>query len=299
MRPVAPVSSENAYPVNTYQSDSITQTTQQPVQRVQTYSAEQLRYWKIRENRKMFISDTHTLPLRDVTQLSEAYQTRADLILPVRSRVYGENDWFLFLAMAIMVVFAVIRNMANKYVVGIFSGISNYNTAFRIYRESNVGSEWASVLLEIFSYIALSLFGYQLIKHQFLTVPHQGPLLIPFIFAAVGGFFMGKKFIHSTAGYLFLEKGVAREYVFNQNNSLKVAGILLFPLVALIEWAPMDSIRPIIIAGIFLLAIIYLLLLFRGINIFLQKQLSIFYLFLYLCTLEFLPILVVYKLLVA
>jgi len=279
--------------------DSITTSETRPIERVQTYSAEQIRYWKNRENRKMFISGTQTLPPRASFDTPALIQGDSNLILPSRLRLYGESDWFLLIAMAVLVIFAVIRNLAEKYVSGIFTSIANYNTASRIYRESNVGNEWARALLEIFSYLAISLFVYQLTIHRYLAVSVEGVLLFPIILLSVSGFLIAKKIIHVISGYLFGEQNLAKEFIFNQNNSVKVAGIFLFPVVALIEWGPMDNAGILFALGLGLFGFVYFLLLLRGINIFLKKQLPIFYLFLYLCTLEFLPTLVVFKLLVA
>ncbi|HAH22872.1 MAG TPA: hypothetical protein DCL77_03780 [Prolixibacteraceae bacterium] len=49
--------------------------------------------------------------------------------------------------------------------------------------------------------------------------------------------------------------------------------------------------------GLVVISIFYLVSLARGIKIFLRKHFSISYLILYLCTLEFLPLLLVYNIL--
>ncbi len=294
----AAVPYELLLPTNSHKPDSITFSEAQPAQRVPTYTAEQIRYWKNRENQKMFISGTQTLPPRSAIDVPSFIHSESNLVLPSRIRQYGESDWFLFIAMAVLVIFAIIRNLADKYISGVFIGITNYNTASRIFRESNVGFEWASTLLEIFSYVTISMFAFQLATHQYLSVPFEGFLLFPVLFVGVTGFLLIKKLMHSISGYLFSEQTLASEFIFNQNNSVKVAGIFLFPVVGLIEWGPIDNAGILFAIGIVLFGFVYLLLLLRGINIFLQKQLPIFYLFLYLCTLEFLPTLVVFKLLV-
>jgi len=50
-----------------------------------------------------------------------------------------------------------------------------------------------------------------------------------------------------------------------------------------------------LLAGLVMTFIFYLFTLNRGIKILMKKQFSVFYLFLYLCTLEFLPILLFLK----
>jgi hypothetical protein len=70
---------------------------------------------------------------------------------------------------------------------------------------------------------------------------------------------------------------------------------VLFPVVALINYYPSKNPVFIVYIGIFIVAVSYAFLLQRGIYILLKKQFSIFYLFLYLCTLEFVPLFLIYK----
>jgi hypothetical protein len=65
--------------------------------------------------------------------------------------------------------------------------------------------------------------------------------------------------------------------------------------VALIAYFPSEDPMIAVFLGVFTTSVFYVMLLKRGISILLKKQFPIFYLFLYLCTLEFLPLLLIYK----
>jgi hypothetical protein len=113
--------------------------------------------------------------------------------------------------------------------------------------------------------------------------------------ALILGFFLGKKLLYWIMGSLFIGTSDTRELMFNMDNSYRAEGIILFPIVGVITFEPFGNAVFAIAAGIFTLLFFYGILLKRAVSILLKKQVSIFYLFLYLCTLEFLPLLIIYK----
>jgi hypothetical protein len=98
-------------------------------------------------------------------------------------------------------------------------------------------------------------------------------------------------------GFIFEHEDETSEYLFNVRNSIRIMGLSVLPFVALIAWTPYILPVYLFTGGFMLLAILYLLLLWRGVIIFLKKHFSVFYLFLYLCTLEIIPLLIAVKLL--
>jgi hypothetical protein len=123
-------------------------------------------------------------------------------------------------------------------------------------------------------------------------------MLYLFCFGAVLAYFLIKKMAYFLLGSVFEGTNETNEYLFNLDNYNRAAGIILFPIITLIAFYPkQDPTFPMFLGGLTVLAF-YILLLQRGIAILLKKQFSIFYLFLYLCSLEFLPLLLIYKIVV-
>ena len=85
------------------------------------------------------------------------------------------------------------------------------------------------------------------------------------------------------------------EYLFNLNVYNRILGIILFPFTLVIAFAPIYNTEALLITGAFMVAVFWGLSLLRGSKILLRKHFSISYLILYLCTLEFLPFLVIVK----
>jgi hypothetical protein len=123
-------------------------------------------------------------------------------------------------------------------------------------------------------------------------------LLFVIIFGLTIAYYLVKKMVYILLGKLFSATEETYEYLFNLDNSNKIAGLFLFPIISLIAFNPFKSIGFTVVLGIIILSFFYILLIQRGIFILLKKQFSIFYLFLYLCSLEFLPLLLIYKVVV-
>jgi hypothetical protein len=72
-------------------------------------------------------------------------------------------------------------------------------------------------------------------------------------------------------------------------------GIVLFPIVIMAKYLPYKLVPFILTLGIIVVAIAFLLKSFRAYQIIIRRDILLFYLILYLCTLEILPLLLGYK----
>lgn len=71
--------------------------------------------------------------------------------------------------------------------------------------------------------------------------------------------------------------------------SFSLMGIVLIPSVLMLAYSPTFFIKPAIYSGIITISLVFLLYLLRSLPFFFKGTLSIFYLILYLCTIEILP----------
>jgi hypothetical protein len=97
-------------------------------------------------------------------------------------------------------------------------------------------------------------------------------------------------------GITFQKREAFNEYFQNYNLYRKIFGLVIFPIVVAIQFTPEEIKLVLIYTGFLLFGIVYLMHILRGLQIFMKKNISLFYLILYLCALEFLPILVWLKL---
>lgn len=219
-----------------------------------------------------------------------------DLVLPSRPVTQPQHDWFTLIVIIAVVLIATVRHSFGNYLYSLFQGFVNYSTASRMFRERNVSLNQGEIRLEIFSYFVTSLFFYQIVQYFNLNLPFDGYIKFAMALGLVFLYFLVKKILYLAMGFIFENTGETGEFLYNFGNYIRVTGVVALPFVLLIAWAPFPTPYPLFATGLTIISILYLILIWRGIRIFLKKQFSIFYLFLYLCTLEFLPLLVVLKL---
>jgi len=145
--------------------------------------------------------------------------------------------------------------------------------------------------LNIFSIAVLSLYGYLTFYEQSnnLSITAYLSLLVFTLF-----FFGIKSLLIDFIGFVFLDTTslkIAKESYF---NIISFAGIILFPLLLLHIYAPSSFDYAVDISSLIVCLLVVLLLFFKLFQIFFNKIASSFYILLYLCTLEFIPFLLLY-----
>lgn len=135
-------------------------------------------------------------------------------------------------------------------------------------------------------YIYLSI-NQQDIKFSFLTYGY--------FYLITAFFLLLKSFLFDLIGYIFFDKAslkIAKESYF---NILSFAGIVLFPVLLLRIYIATDLIPVVDAIALVVNIIAFILVIIKLFQIFLHKIVASFYIMLYLCTLEFLPLFALYK----
>ena len=260
---------------------------------------EQIRHWQwLREKKIKIQGSRYIQPKKDVELVTTLEPNDIGLGLPIREKSIFNTDWITILIVLALILFATVRATSSKYISDLFQSLVNYNTSFRMFREKNYPISHGVTQLNIIFYFTFSLFLFQVGDAFNLELAHSNFLFFLISLGIVLGYFFVKKIAYYALGLVFEGTAETNEYLFNMDVFNRILGIVLFPIVALINYYPADNPLFIVYTGIFTVGIFYAFLLQRGISILLKKQFSIFYLFLYLCTLEFLPLLLIYKVVV-
>lgn len=205
------------------------------------------------------------------------------------------NDVLTVIFFLLFALFVSVRTGYTRYISFLFQSVFNYTASARMYREKNYSFLHGAFRLEIIFYAAVSILTYQILMNFSSAEGHFQVMEFLQTAALILVFFLGKKLLYKILGSLFIGASDTGELMFNMDNTYRAAGIILFPIVGVIAFGPFGNTVVAIIAGIITLLFFYGLLLKRAVSILIKKQVSIFYLFLYLCTLEFLPLLFIYK----
>jgi hypothetical protein len=252
------------------------------------------RFWQIQPEEKIFIGDSRYLP--DTSYVEHILWK--GLKMTPRQEIYPNGDWLTGIMFLAFILLASVSGGYSKYISTLFHSLINYSTSFRMFREKNYSILHGAFRLEVLYYIIFSIFVFQVIvlassDNRLFTLSIYCQTL-----GAVVVYFLGKKLAYQALGSIFIGASDTSEFLFNMDNFNRGTGIILFPIVALIAFYPSENPMVAVFLGVLTTAVFYVMLLKRGISILLKKQFPIFYLFLYLCTLEFLPLLLIYKIVV-
>jgi hypothetical protein len=281
------------------QKDTVTITVANSTVKTEKPTLAQIRYWqRQRENKLLVNGKRYMEPKTGVHLVSTAIAPKEGVGLPNRKRNIYNTDWLTLVLVVALVLFAVVKFSFSKYLNHLFQAVVNYATSLRMFEERSYSISNGAICLEIFFYLTLSVFLFQVANHFNLEFPFQNRMLYLLTFGGVVIYFVLKKLAYRAIGTVIEGREETGEYLFNHDNFNRVAGLVLFPIVTLVAFSPFKKADFMILTGAVVLAVFYFLLLGRGVSILLKKQFSIFYLFLYLCSLEFLPLLLIYKVVV-
>jgi len=206
------------------------------------------------------------------------------------------KDWLIGIVLFVLIIITWVRVVFKKVVLQMIK--STYNTTLlpKLFRERNSLYFKVSAILNITYVIILSLFIYEILEiYEISPFNYNNLSLFLLISVSILVVYLTKFIVYKILGQLFQRQKLSSELLHCHFLFHKTIGLLLFPLVASIPFIPqfigLLFIKISII--IFILASIYRV--FRIIIITIQSKLSIFYLILYLCTLEIIPILAIYK----
>ena len=207
-------------------------------------------------------------------------------------------DWvtFLFVGMLLLLVWVQVFN--KKYLNTLFKSVVNYNESSTLFREKNSLTTKASFVLNILFVASVSLFALQV--GDYLKIENSLSYINYLVLCGSFLAFVLLRFITSGfVGYVFLKQRVYSEYLYNANIYLKVTGLLLLPVIIVLQFVSYDYLNFVIYLGVGVVVFLYLMSVFRAVQIIIRNKVSIFYMILYLCAFEITPLLIVYKLLLS
>jgi hypothetical protein len=228
-------------------------------------------------------------------------ESRTSLIMHLK---YGDEipekqyniDWILPVCLLSAFLYAVLRATSGS----IFQGLLRF-ISFRGVNESGsrvTGElfQWDSTLLNFASFINLSLFVYLITIKYDLHFPGVHGIFVWFIcFAIVTAAVTLRHFICLITGKASGEEEIFREYLVGIYQAYRIAGLIIFLIILLILYTSILPAEIFFFAGFSVIGILYLARVLRLFLIFINRHVSIFYLILYLCALEILPVVILVK----
>ncbi len=208
------------------------------------------------------------------------------------------SDWMVGILLFTIVLMAIVRFSFSKYLHKVLDSILNYQTASNLLSEKNMRNLRGSIFLNFLFFVNLALFLVQYAVY-ILSLNQESNNFIFFLysFLILIIVYSGKAILIRLIGYIFGAKKESKEYlhtVFIYNKNL---GIFLLPIIISVPFIALYATSILLNIGLSITLIFYIFRLFRGFKILFRQHVSIFYMILYLCALEILPLLMIYKLL--
>ncbi|QZT36030.1 DUF4271 domain-containing protein [Halosquirtibacter xylanolyticus] len=203
-----------------------------------------------------------------------------------------DNIGFGFLLGGFMILVSV-KIIFPKYLNMIFQSLVYGNVADRLYREMPYRIGHAAFRLDVLAWLMISYYGVELVQH-FTNILYPKPVLLLAVlsFTAIYSFF--RYYLISFLSWIFDIHDISEEFLFNNALFIKIIGIILLIINLCVTYME-TPFNVLINTSLVVVSMCFVFMFFRSILVLLRKHFSIFYLILYLCTLEILPILLISK----
>ncbi|MBP1630436.1 MAG: hypothetical protein H6Q15_1329 [Bacteroidetes bacterium] len=215
----------------------------------------------------------------------------------------NSDSWIFGTLILIAVIYLLFAksypNKLNQIIKGCFS-LKILNT---VVKEGNFISD---IIFYLFLFIfipSFSLLCFALIKEngiiQYIPISSEIVIFLAICVLSLLVIFL-KNILIYFFGLIFRNKNVINQYLTNQTIFYVFEGLILLPSLFFYFFLPKYLSEIIIISILIIIAILFVIRLFRGFYISLKAtKFSKVYLFLYLCIVEILPLIIIFKLLVS
>lgn len=208
------------------------------------------------------------------------------------------KDMLFYVLTGLVTALACIRLIFPKYLKNLFLLFMQTSIRQKQTREQLLQNNLASVLLNILFVASASIYITLFIQYKhWVAIPFYQLLFYCVIILFI--IYIGKYLFLAFSGWVFNVPEATNAYTFIVFLVNKVLGIVLIPFILMITFSPLP-IRQIAItisAGVALVLFMYRYLVSFGV-IRSNLKVSALHFFLYLCAVELLPLLLIYKLLV-
>ncbi len=225
-----------------------------------------------------------------ITEPSEEQVQEKDSILK-------DSGFMFWVLLGILLVFTSIFGAARGKLSQISSSFLNENFLRQTHRSNQGSFSFLYIFLYILALINIAIFAYLLGKFFNWERPNS-ILLLAKIVGIVSLIFIGKHVLLSLVGYIFPVHKELSLYNFTIMIFGIILGLFLFPINIVIAYAPMAVGKGVVYLSLGAIIAIYVFRMIRGLSIG-SKYLVLhkFHFFIYLCTVEILPVIVLLKIL--
>ena len=211
-------------------------------------------------------------------------------------RSFINPDWYFFLVMGTLIFIAWVRSLYGGILLKTYQAAVNFSVTLRMFKDNSVLQKQLDNVLIVIYFIGVGLYLH-LLESKFERFPfgvHGFPLFLlnTGILMAI---YFGRSILIFITGLLFKQQELFEEYRYNISVFNKLLGIIIIPFLLFIIYSNGIFKNTVEWLSISAVGIVILLRIYRGFEFSIKKGVFILYLFLYLCALEMVPIMVLFK----
>jgi len=223
-------------------------------------------------------------------------EIRNQPLLDPELRAVSQENWLTVLMVFILILFIWIRILYGKIFSLLADSLKNYQISAKLFLERNILTRRFSLMLDVIYFVVFAVFLFELVGHYALLESEiRNIYLFGMILSVLVLFSVTRIGLLRLTGFVFNKHSLFAEYIHHTFIFNKGLGIALFPVIATVLFIPPGLITYILISGMFIYLLTFILKALRAYKIIIRKDILLFYLILYLCTLEILPLLLGYK----
>jgi hypothetical protein len=212
-----------------------------------------------------------------------------------KPRLFRET-WIIFLVFFLVLFYSLLRFFFPAEISSITQAFYSNQVLGRINKEDTLFNSWPFIFLYLLFGMILGLYLYLSAKYLGISHSVEGFKLFLYLSLSVLILFTLKITVLRIMGFFFDAGRLVRDYVSVLYLSYFNAAILFFPIVIAFSLTNQRYSVIYSYAGLFLLVLIFIVQFFRAAeNILSNHKFPKVYLIIYLCALEFCPLLILFK----
>jgi len=213
------------------------------------------------------------------------------------NRLISGNDWIIFLSLGLIILYTYIKyafsHLFNQHLLSVI----NFQLIRQVINIKSGASQNFSYFLYALFITILSLYSFICLNFFELKVNDSSFYTYFLILALVSFFYLVKFLMYKFIAYLTETKEDTNTILNYYGVHYKILSLILTPLVIMLFYLNKDLV-PFFIYLIFSIIVLFSFIrIYRALKIIFQKRFSFFYIFLYLCTIEIMPLIYSIKLL--
>jgi len=207
------------------------------------------------------------------------------------------SDFVLILLLGLFTLLAYIRLTGRNYFNRLIMSVRNYTYSVSFYREKNLAFVLYKNMLILVFYISSGLLASVMLKYFNLPAFHPDPIVQMLILSGIIALLiLLNRLLVRISGFLFVKNRLASEYLFYYGNLLRVSGLGFLLINVGLFFINKEAEFVFIYLALFIGFITYFVKLIRILIIFFNNRFSLYYLILYFCALEIIPVVLLIKL---